>query len=140
MIRIPHDMERRGFLGVIGSLIGAGCSAAVPGGEAPTKTTSDSSPTTADCSDATITSVSVTALTSGDTITVEGKVSNTPAPSLRGFIIERSCPDRREISLPLNSTGSFKYEFEYAHHGIVDYGFWLDGCSPKPTPERTITC
>lgn len=133
-------MHRRGYLVLCGSLFTAGCTTAGTGGQSPTKTEADSSPDTADCSDATL-AVSLTALTSGDTITVEGKVLNTPAPPLRGFIIERACPDsRRDITIPLDSTGPYRYEFEYGHHGIEDYGFWLEGCSAQPTPESTITC
>lgn len=134
-------MDRRTLLALVGSLFTGGCASVLPDEQSPSDANQDSSPETADCSDATITSVSLTASTSGDTITVEGEVFSTPTPDLRGFIIENSCPDsRREITIELNTTGTFERSFSYSHHGIRDYQFWLQGCSPEPTPESTITC
>jgi len=134
-------MDRRTLLALLGSSFTGGCASVLPDEQSPSVANQGSSPATADCSDATITTVSVTASTSGDTITVEGEVSSTPAPALRGFVIENSCPDsRHEITIELNATGTFERSFSYSHHGIRDYQFWLEGCSPKPTPESTITC
>jgi hypothetical protein len=131
-------MHRRSLLAVTGALFAGGCSTLL-GGQSP----SDREPSSrrAECGDATITSVSVTASTAGDTLAVEGEVSDTPAPDLRGFIVEDRDPENpREITIQLESTGRFEYEFEYAHHGICDYGVWLDGCAPELTPEPATNC
>lgn len=103
-------------------------------GEPTPPSETDTSPEKADCSDATITSVDLEAITSGDTIIVSGEVFRTPAPQLEGFVIRRS-GERENIAKSLSSTGNFEYRFSYSHHGIRDYAFWLDGCDPVPTTE-----
>jgi len=130
-------MHRRSLLAVTGALFAGGCSRLL-GGESP----SDRGPSSgSECGNATITDVTVTASTAGDTLAVEGEVSATPAPDLRGFVVEaRDSENPREITIQLASTGRFEYAFEYAHHGICDYGFWLEGCAPEPTPETAADC
>ena len=157
-------MDRRTLLAVVGSLSTGGCASVLPDDQSPSDANPDSSPesecaatthtdggspsdadqdspsATADCSNATITAVSLTASTAGDTITVTGEVTRTPAPALRGYIIENACPDsRRNITIELNATGRFERTFSYAHHGIRDYHFWLEGCAHNPTSEATPT-
>lgn len=127
------DWSRRTFLkaGPPGLFFLGGC---VSAGESNSSSKTDTSPGKADCSDATITSVDLEAITSGDTIIVSGEVFHTPAPHLKGFVIRLS-GERENITKSLSATGPFEYRFRYGHHGIRDYAFWLDGCEPVPTTE-----
>lgn len=129
--------SRRTFLktGPPGLFFLGGCSSA---GRSNTSSETDTSPGKADCLDATITSVDLEAITSGDTIVVSGEVFHTPAPHLKGFVIRLS-GEREDITKSLSSTGPFEYRFRYSHHGIHDYAFWLDGCEPVLTTEPPST-
>ena len=85
---------------------------------------------TADCSDAKITSVRVTASTSGDHVVVKGRVFDLPAPSLTGYVVHHDREREREtITRKLETTGAFTESFRYTHHGIDEYKFWLKGCA-----------
>lgn len=127
-------------IGLAGITLLSGCTSfSSVNTEAQRETKTDVSPGKVDCSDATLSDPKITPLTSGDTLVVTGRVFHTPAPDLRGYIIERSCPEqRRDIHEPLDSIGDFRFTFEYGHHGIKDSAFWLEGCeSPTPEPETT---
>ena len=126
-------MNRRAFVGVICGIVGAGC---VSDDEA--NGASEGERTTPACSNGSIDSVNLKALTSGDTIVVRGTVEDLPVPALRGFVVntEGGEETRDEISVSLGETGEFSREFRYPHHAIVDYAFWFRGCpETTPTPE-----
>lgn len=127
-------MRRRHVLGLIaGSVGGAGCLSNLVG-----RRNGETRDTSNECSNASVTSVELLASTVGDTIVVRGTVSETPAPYLRGFIIntEGSEKHRDDISEPLGSRGNFSHQFGYPHHTIKDYAFWIEGCPEStPTPE-----
>ena len=128
-------MDRRTFLSAI-----AGGTAGVTGCLSPGESAGagGSPKSTPDCSGATIDSVHLSALTSGDFVEVRGTVTDLPAPALRGFVVntEGGEKHRDDISISLDSTGTFSRQFDYPHHAIVDYAFWLRGCPDRtPTPE-----
>ena len=85
---------------------------------------------TADCSDAKITSIRVTASTSGDHVVVKGNVFDLPAPSLKGYVVHLDGERVKDsITKRLETTGAFTESFRYTHHGIDEYEFWLEGCA-----------
>ena len=87
------------------------------------------------CSNAELTDVELQASTSGDVLLVRGTVSDLPAPSLEGYVVHVDGEkERTTVEESLDSTGSFTRRYEYGHHGVHEYDFWLAGCdTPEPT-------